>query len=173
MREKFLKYYNLYKGKIFTHIYYRVNFNRALAEDLVSEIFIKAYENFDKFEEDRSENAFSKWIFTITHNHLANHYRDSKSRVDLDEVDNYVSQNGEEEIINDLENSLLYGEVVQELVKLPDNQQELLIMRYINGLSYKKIGDIVDKEEGAVRVAVHRAVKNLYSKISSAKTSKK
>ncbi|TAL19526.1 sigma-70 family RNA polymerase sigma factor, partial [Patescibacteria group bacterium] len=71
--EKFRKFYETHFNKIYRFVLFRVG-NRELAEDLVSEIFVKALKAFPSYDESRSR---SSWIFTIARNHLINHYRSS------------------------------------------------------------------------------------------------
>ena len=80
-QKKFKHYYCQYKDKIFTYFYYRVNFNQALAEDLTSDVFIKALKAFKRFEADKS---FQAWIYAIARNHLINHYRVATREVQLE-----------------------------------------------------------------------------------------
>ena len=67
MAGDFLKHYNQYKDKIFNYFWYRLNFNRAEAEDMTQDVFLKALDNFDKFDPDRS---FQAWIYTISKNYI-------------------------------------------------------------------------------------------------------
>src|SRR6056297_1297796 len=79
----FLGFYKQYSNKIYNYFFYRVNFNDEVAEDLTSEVFLKAYKHFDSFDQSQS---FQAWIFSIAHNHLANYYRDSKIHFSLDQL---------------------------------------------------------------------------------------
>ena len=83
--KEFLDNYNKYKDKIYTYLWYRLNFNSALAEDLCSEVFLKAFKNFNNFTET---GTFQAWIYIITKNHLANYYRQANREVDLEVIKN-------------------------------------------------------------------------------------
>ena len=75
MKSEFERFYRENIDRIHRYIFFRVGRNRDVAEDLVSEIFMKAHKAFDTFDEKVSKSA---WIYRIAHNHLANHYRDQK-----------------------------------------------------------------------------------------------
>jgi len=159
--KKFLEYYENYKNKIFNYFWYRVNFDRDLAEDLTSEIFLKAYDKYDQYDPHR---PFQSWIFAIAHNHLVNFYKSASRSTPLDGVINTLkieNQNIEDRL--DLEN------IVQEISNLPDYQKEVLTLRYINQLSNNEIAEILGKDETTIRVAIHRALNLLKDKLKEKK----
>lgn len=166
----FEKFYQIHFDKIYRFVFFRVGGNKELAEDLVSEIFIKALKNFDDYEEEKSKSA---WIFTIARNHLANHFRDASKRVDIsleaidsethleiesqDKVKTNLLADGFEQFVKkDAERELL-----QTLEKLPEYQRRLVTMKYLVGYSYSEMGEILGMSEGAAKVATHRAMKEL------------
>jgi RNA polymerase sigma-70 factor, ECF subfamily len=157
----FLKHYNQYKDKIFTFFLYRVNFNRAIAEDLTSEAFIKALENFDSFDENRS---FQAWIYTIAGNHLKNYYRTCNREVDLE-----YAKDKTREFHNSLNASLELEAIMEKIHMLETYHKEVLLLRFVDGLSNTEIADVLEKDEGAVRVQVSRALGVLREKLEARK----
>lgn len=153
----FTQNYHQFKDKIFNYFWYRVNFNRELAEDLTSEVFIKAMKNFTSFKVSQS---FQAWIFTIAHNHLVDHYKKKKRDVSLEDI--LEMADGDKKAI---ENKVFVKEVIVEIERLPDYYQEVVTLKYINGLTTKEMSEILEKEEGAIRTALSRAVKELKGKI--------
>lgn len=152
-KEQFLAYYNQYKHKIYNYFLYRVNFNRETAEDLTSDVFLKALKKIDTYDENQS---FQAWILTIAHNHLVDHYKSQKKQVALEEVFD-LSGSGKK----DMENQVVVHELLEQVQKLPDYYREVVVLKHINGLNTREIADILKKEEGAVRTALHRALKFL------------
>ena len=166
--DRFIAYYNDHKDKIFTYLMYRLNFDQALAEDLLMDIVLRAYENFNKF--DPEKGSFKTWIFTLAHNHLLNFWRDNqkKKTVSLEnleeegvftavtEADNPVSQ--------DIENKK-----IQHILSLmKEDEREIIILRYLEELNYGEIAQITGKNEGAIRTSLSRALdrfSDLYKKI--------
>jgi len=157
----FERYYNEFRDKIYSYLYYRCGRNKALAEDLTSEVFMKALEKFHTYKRDKS---FKSWIFTIAHNHLVDHYRSSRTTVDLDRLENLIVSDG------DVKSTLMKriaAEQVRELLKhVNDEEREILLMRYHIELPMKDIADIVDRSEGNVRVIIHRALAKLQKQYS-------
>ncbi|MCU0679083.1 MAG: RNA polymerase sigma factor [Planctomycetes bacterium] len=146
----FLFYYHAYKDKIFTFFFYRVNFNRALAEDLTSEVFLKAFSHFSHFEPNRS---FQAWIYRIAHNHLCNHYRSASREVDLAQAGNM-----DHDIRRQCETNLELVRIIKVMYGLEPYFRDVLIFRFVDGLSNSEIASLLDKEEGAVRTQISRAL---------------
>ena len=74
----FLPYYNEFFEKVYRYIFFRSGRNKELAEDLTSEIFMKALENFESFDRTR---PFAVWIYRIAHNHLTDFYKKAKRQI--------------------------------------------------------------------------------------------
>ncbi|MEK7528752.1 MAG: RNA polymerase sigma factor [Patescibacteria group bacterium] len=151
----FLGFYNEYKKKVFNYILYRVSFDRDLAEDLTSEIFLKSYANFDRFDENRS---FKTWIFTIAHNHLVNYYASKRPSVSLDDIQELEAGI---DYVREIDQKLTTARLLKLLKTLPLPQQEVIMLRYVNDLSYSEIAVILEKDEGTVRTALSRALDSL------------
>jgi RNA polymerase sigma factor (sigma-70 family) len=150
---EFIQNYEKYKDKIYTFIMYRVNFNRAIAEDLSSEIFIKAFKNFEGFDRDK---PFGAWIYAIARNHLANHYRSQKFDTDLEKAVNLsVDMRRQMEINSELE------EVMEKIQRLDSYSKDVLLLRYVDGLENNEIAEILGKDEGTIRTQLSRALKKL------------
>jgi RNA polymerase sigma-70 factor (ECF subfamily) len=155
---QFLKNYQNYKNKILNYFWYRVNFDRELAEDLTSEIFLKAYDKYDQYDPDR---PFQSWIFAIAHNHLVNFYRSSNRTIPLDEAIEIIKTDDVS-----LEDQFDIKRIINEIANLPDYQKEILTLRYINELSHGEIAEIMERDETTIRVAIHRALKMIKDKIT-------
>lgn len=155
MAQEFTQYYEQHKTAIFNYILYRVSFNRETAEDLTSDIFLKAFEAFDRYDRNRS---FKTWIFTIAHNHLVNYYSGKKEALPLEEAVEVVK---ETPISDNVDHRMTVSKILHLVSKLPAEKRELIIMRYVNDLSNSEIASITGKEEGAVRTALSRAVATL------------
>jgi len=149
-KDEFLAYYQDFKDKIFNYFWYRVNFDRPMAEDLTSEVFMKALEHFEDFDRGRS---FQAWIYAIAHNHLLNHYRQGGREVAIDNAEKL----GRDEA-GVIEAKLELERVWLVVRTLPEYCREVLILRHIDGLSNTEIAICLGKEEGAVRVQISRAL---------------
>jgi RNA polymerase sigma-70 factor (ECF subfamily) len=151
----FLSYYNQFKDKIFNYFLYRVGFDRALAEDLTSEVFIKALKNFSGF--DRSKK-FQSWIYAIAHNHLVNHYLQSaKDTIPLEVVEDFLSVPDD----NNFEKKYEADKVLKVIDTMESNDREVLRLKFIDEMSNQEISEIIGKEEGAVRTQISRSLSKL------------
>jgi RNA polymerase sigma-70 factor (ECF subfamily) len=150
--QEFTRYYEEHKKTIFNYLFYRVGFNRDTAEDLTSDVFLKAFQAFDSYDRNRS---FKTWVYTIAHNHLVNYYTGRKDVLPLEEAIEVVK---EIPVSQTVEEKMLKEKILHLVSKLPAAQRELVILRYVNDLSHHEIAQIVGKEEGAVRTALSRAV---------------
>lgn len=165
--QKFADYYQTYFEKIYNYIFFRVGNNRQLAEEFTQDVFMKALENFDSFDEN---SEFKTWIYRIAHNHIIDHYRKKKiTEADLDSVSNMVvaSKAAEETFVKDIEVKMIMGKVTKSLNKLADLQQQLIILRYINEYEIEEIASIVGQDANYVRVNIHRALQKLHSFIKN------
>ena len=154
----FITNYNQYKDKIYTYFLYRVNFNQSLAEDLTSEVFLKAYKHLDDFDNER---PFQSWIYAISHNHLLNYYRTVGRELSIEDVGDIAT-----EFKNKLEASLELEKIVEEIYKMDGYCREVLLLRFVDALDNKEIAKLLNKDEGAVRTQISRALSELRNKIN-------
>lgn len=155
-KDRFRQFYELHFPKIFRFVFFRVGGSRELAEDLTSEIFLKAFNAFDRYDEARSQ---SSWIFTIARNHLANHYRSAGREVTdenfeslpvaADDLEERVAQNEEE------------ARIIRALGQLRPKDAVLIRMKYLDGFSYEEMAASLNRERGALKVATFRAMEEL------------
>lgn len=152
-KNSFLGYYEQYKNKIFVYFFYRVNFNRAIAEDLTSEVFLKALDSFENFDQERS---FQSWIFAIAHNHLVNYYRVSHRETELLE-NQFVSTVELDRIDSNQEVERIFAAIN----KMSDSDKEVLLLRFVDQLSNSEIATLLEKDEGAIRTKMSRSLAKL------------
>lgn len=161
----FEKFYGQHFDKVYRFIFFRCSGNKAQAEDLVSEIFLKALEHFADYDPARSSSA---WIMTIAKNHLKNHWRDRKLTVPLP---GEGAADGEEPEGDArwLKTALVHWQAgvrklqLMELLRGLDNdiEREIVTFHYLFGYNYKEIGEMRAMREGAVKVAAHRGILKL------------
>ncbi|MDG1949270.1 MAG: RNA polymerase sigma factor [bacterium] len=154
-KRAFEHFYHANIDRIYRYVFFRVGRNEAVAEDLVSEIFMKALKNFHKYDEKISKSA---WIYRIAHNHLANHYRDSKPQVDIDDVAYSLQGDDGREVMERVEDSM---HLEEGLDQLSAEDRNLVTMKYLLGYSYKDMASALEKSSDALKVATHRAMKKL------------
>lgn len=160
--KKFIGHYNAFFEKVYRYIFFRVGRNKELAEDLASEIFLKALENFENYDETR---PFAVWIYSIAHNHLIDHYKKLKPEiVDIENATNELKIY--DNAAKELDVKLDMEKVQLVLDKLPNNQKEIVIMKYVNDLTNPEIAEVLDTSEAHVRVLQHRALQALKTNLA-------
>lgn len=152
---EFLKYYQAYKQKIFNYLLYRLSFDRDTAEDLTSEVFIKAYEHFDSYDETK---PFQAWIYTIAHHHFISYLRQKKQTSPIEEAEHKTIPHT---FVDSIDTQLTMQKVMAQMQKLPELEQTILDLRMREGLSHAEIAEIVGKKEVTVRVILSRALGTL------------
>jgi RNA polymerase sigma factor (sigma-70 family) len=154
-KREFTKFYEANVDRIYRYVFFRVAQNDEVAQDLVSEIFIKALKAFDRYDEKISR---SSWIYTIAHNHLANYYRDRKVASDIDEIAYCLKgEDGQDSMEKQESTHLLY----KALDQLGEDDRLLVTMKYLEGYSYKDMAERLDRSHDALKVATFRAMKKL------------
>ena len=161
-KENFGEVYDTYAQKIYQFIYYKT-YNKEIAEDLVSQTFLRALEKLHYF--DPAKGTMSAWLYQIARNIVADHYRARKYTVDIEDVWDLAS---DQNVELDLENREQLEELREVLKKLPGDQRDMLILRIWQDLSYKEIAQILDKTEGACKMMFSRIIAKLRKEISVA-----
>lgn len=168
-KKAFEKFYLTNVDKIYRFVFFRVNKDKELAQDLVSEIFMKALENFTSYDPKISASA---WVFTIAKNHLANYWRDLKPSESLTFKTEEIETENSSLLTASVEHFKQEGlqieiknEVEKLLEQLNPEECELVTFHYLLGYSYTEIAKIKGTSEGVVKVATHRALKKLRQNI--------
>ena len=126
------------------------------AEDVTSETFEAVCRNLGSY---RPGTDFEAWLFTIAHRRVADHFRrwSRRREVELDETVQPAVGGPEESVLA----AERRAEVAGAFRRLRPDQQEVLALRVLGGLSAAQAGAVLGKSEGAVRVAQHRALLSL------------
>lgn len=160
-----------YQGKLFAYLYRLVG-SKEDAEDILQDVFLKAYENLNSYD---SKRKFSSWIYRISHNEAVNYIR-RKSLKKFISWESVVMSKDKLEISsreNGVDKNLLKKEKKQELEKaienLPFKYKQILILRYFSEKSYQEISEILGKPMNTVGTLISRAKEKLYFKMKKRK----
>lgn len=154
--DAFGRLYDLYVARVYRHIYYRVG-NVKDAEDLTQQVFLKAWQAIGKFR--KTASPFPAWLMRIGHNLVIDFYRSRKDTTYLDMEDTFAgSSAGPAQLA---EESIDRQEIRKAILQLPGDQQQVVMMSFIEGFSYGEIAAAMGKKEGNIRVIMHRALKRL------------
>jgi RNA polymerase sigma-70 factor, ECF subfamily len=154
--EAFGELYEQHLAAIYRYVFYRVG-QVAEAEDLTELVFLKAWQALGQYR--RRDVPFSAWLYRIAHNVVIDRYRSHRDMVPLDDqTDLHDPAAGLEEWIIGLEMSEV---LAQAIAQLPPDHQQVLVLRFINGLNHTETSRVLGRSEEAVRVLQHRALNEL------------
>ncbi len=156
----FAEIYNLYFKKIYKFIYFRVGHKEA-AEDLAEDVFVKA---FEKIKTINNNNSFDAWLYQIARNKIIDYYREKKSTIALEEVENTLEY--ETNVIDAVDLKDRQKALLKMMKELGTEQQAVLKLKFLEDFSNKEIAELLNKNEGAIRVIQHRAITKLQELIN-------
>lgn len=141
-------------NRIYNYIFYRTG-NQNDAEDITARVFYRAVGHIKYYR--NTGVPFSAWLFRIAHNLVANWHRDQKQLNEVpleDYMPHQHQEHPETEIIHNIENENLLA-IIR---KLPEERQELLILKFVEHLSNAEIAVILRRSEGAIKSLYHRTL---------------
>jgi RNA polymerase sigma-70 factor (ECF subfamily) len=153
--DAFGRLYDIYADRIYRHIYYRTN-NVEDAQDLTQEVFMKAWQALPKYK--KSKTPLLGWLFTISHNRVIDYYRTKKDHAYIkDEIITDTNKSPEKLV----EAQFTQQELRRVILQLPEDQQQVILLGFIEGLGYGEIAATLNKTEGNIRVITYRALKKM------------
>ncbi|MCU0465808.1 MAG: sigma-70 family RNA polymerase sigma factor [Anaerolineae bacterium] len=159
--------YERYVKRIYNYIYFRTG-SPYDAEDLTARVFTRAMAHIGQYT-DRGL-PFQAWLYRIAHNLTANWHRDQGRRKVIP-LEDYITG----ELIGDSPDHLVEDEEELETLRaavrrLPEDRQQLLLLKFVDGLSNAEIGHIMDKTEGAIKSLYHRTLTALRDELQGRAT---
>jgi len=156
---EFSELYRAHLKDVYSYCYYRVS-NHHDAEDLTEQTFLQAYRHFERARREGEGRPLRPWLIRIAHNLAANHYRDRsrKPQSPLDESTPIATTHTTEEIAEGRDE---LARILAGVTRLPDERREALIMRFALGMDNREIARAMGKTDGATKVLIHRAIKQL------------
>ncbi len=157
--DAFGQLYERYVDKIYNYMYYRTG-SHYDAEDLTAKVFYQALMHVKRYVERGL--PFSAWLYRIAHNLVANWYR-SKNRqvINLDEMTASALQHPGEIPEKSFEHQDEQRLLLRLIRRLPEDRQQLVILKFVNQLSNQEIGQIMGRSEGAIKSLYHRTLLTL------------
>ena len=156
-RAAFGALYRRYLDRVYGYAFYLLGDHHD-AEDATERTFLSALDAIVRF---RNEGAtFRSWLFRIAHNQIANALR-SRSRRRATPLD------GVADLVADADPAREAGaaddarRLRRALAELSEDRRQVIVLRFVDGLSTREIGAVLDRSEGAVRVLQHRALRDL------------
>ena len=155
----FSELYRTHLRDVYSYAYYRIG-NHHDAEDLTEQTFLQAYRHFERAMREANGRPLRPWLIRIAHNLAANYYRDRSRRPQTNLADAEVlsSLHPTEEVVEGREE---VQEVLAGVSELPDDRRDALVMRFALGMDNREIARALGRSEGATKVLIHRAIKQL------------
>jgi RNA polymerase sigma-70 factor (ECF subfamily) len=148
--------YDGYIERIYRYIYFRVT-DEETAEDLTSQVFSKAWENLDRYKP--SGAPFIAWLYTIARNAVIDHFRTRKETVGLDEIASLSSAGPSPDELVELH---FETEALRDALKsLTDEQQQVVVLKFIAGMTTDEIAKQLGKRPSAIRALQMRGLQAL------------
>lgn len=132
----------------------RMTIDRALAEDLTQNVFLRVI----KYRTSYREGAkFQAWIYQVARNVFSDYYQTVKNRhsnfVDVEKIGDHISESEENEIQQEKEILLQ-----RSMARLTDEQRELLVLTRFQHMKYEEVAELMDTTVANIKVKVHRAI---------------
>jgi RNA polymerase sigma-70 factor (ECF subfamily) len=164
--EEFAALYRTHMRDLYSYAYYRIG-NHHDAEDLVEQTFLQAYRHFERAQRESDGRPLRPWLLRIAHNLAANHYRyrSRRPQTSLEESGPVAALHSTEELVSGRDE---LARVLEGVKRLPDDRREALIMRFALGMDNREIARALGRTDGATKVLLHRAIKQLESLVALA-----
>lgn len=150
--------YERYLTKIYNYVYYRTG-SVEDAEDLSARVFFRAMSHIGTYT-DRGV-PFQAWLYRIAHNLVANWHRD-RNRRKIIPLNDYIASTLRSDAPDETaEDNDERGRLLAAIRHLPEDRQQLLILKFVQRLPNAEIGVIMNRTEGAVKSLYHRTLVTL------------
>jgi RNA polymerase sigma factor (sigma-70 family) len=154
LSHSFLSLYDRYFNDVYRYVYVKTG-NKWDAEDIVSETFRKAFEKIHSLKNNTNPKS---WLMSIARNNVIDFYRKKKGVLVGDELELYLSPIPFED---PLEESDEIECLKKSLIQLSKEDMEIVNLRYFADMKFKDMADILNKEDGAIRVKSSRITKKI------------
>jgi RNA polymerase sigma-70 factor (ECF subfamily) len=156
--EAFGELYDRYVDMVFRYIHFRVG-TRPQAEDLTSETFTRALRRICSVTWQGRD--FGAWLVTIARNLIADHYKSSRYRLEISTADMLDADRAQDGPENDVLDAMTSATLLEAVKKLNAEQQECIVLRFLQGLSVAETAQAMGKNDGAIKALQYRAVRTL------------
>jgi RNA polymerase sigma-70 factor, ECF subfamily len=155
----FSELYRTHLRDVYSYAYYRVG-NHHDAEDLTEQTFLQAYRHYERALRESDGRPLRPWLIRIAHNLAANYYRDRARRPEsaIEDAAVISAPHTTETLVEGREE---LEQILAGVQQLPDDRREALIMRFALGMDNREIARAMGRTDGATKVLLHRAIKQL------------
>jgi RNA polymerase sigma-70 factor (ECF subfamily) len=157
--DEFSALYEAHLKDVYSYAYYRVG-NHHDAEDLTTQTFLQAYRHFERAQRESAGRPLRPWLIRIAHNLAANHFRNRSRRpqTPIDDTTMLSALHTTEDLVEGRDE---LKRILAGVEELSGDRREALIMRFALGMDNREIARALGRTDGATKVLLHRAVKQL------------
>lgn len=159
----FTDLYRTHLRDVYSYAYYKVG-NHHDAEDLTEQTFLQAYRHFERARRESDGRPLRPWLIRIAHNLALNFYRDRSRRPEspLEQAELIAAPHDTEQVVLGRER---LAEVLKGIDRLPADRREALVMRFALGMDNREIARALGRTDGATKVLIHRAIRQLEEEV--------
>ncbi len=152
--------YDLYVRRVYRYLLSRTG-DGAVAEDITAETFLAALEALPRYHH---RGRFASWVFAIARNRARDHFRRRRGQVALDDAEQVPDE-------ADLLQGAVQGErsaaLARKIAALPEEERELIRMRYVADLSFADMASLLGRREDAVKKSLYRLLARLQDRLEA------
>jgi RNA polymerase sigma-70 factor (ECF subfamily) len=156
--QAFAQLYDLYVQPVYRYLLSKIG-NQQEAEDITAQTFLAALQGFPRY---MHRGNFAAWLFSIARNKMADYYRRQRNHRSLEEGGGNPAGTAWMQDVIRTERALDLSELIN---KLPEDEQELLRLRFVAQMRFREIASLNGKNESAVKKAVYRLLARLQSQL--------
>lgn len=161
-RRAFDRLYRRYLDRVYSYAFYQLGDHHD-AEDATERTFLAALAAIDRFSDEGS--TFRAWLFRIAHNAIANSHRARRRRRTQPITDARLHAAPGADPAGVVARADQQREIRDALARIPVERRQAILLRFVDGLSAREIGAVLDRSEGAARVLLHRALRDMAAEL--------
>lgn len=154
-KDSFGAIYNYYYKQLYRYCQFNLR-DAVLAQDIVQETFLRAWKGIGKFSFSDG-GTMQAFLYRIARNLIIDHSRRKKT----EKLEDHEYIEAESQFEDDIDRNTDRGKLKQALVKLPEKDRQIVILRYFEEMSFQEISKVIKVREGALRVRIHRILEKL------------
>ncbi|RIK41190.1 MAG: RNA polymerase subunit sigma-70 [Chloroflexi bacterium] len=154
--------YLLYADRVYRFLAVRLG-NAEVAEEVTAQVFLRLIEKIDRYQLAPKDNAaiFTAWLYRLAYNKMVDVLRRQKhhQQVSIQVAAEVVPQG---QLMSEIvEERIEFEQVMEKLQLLNEPQRQVILLRFVEGLSIAETAQIMDKSEGAIKALQHRSLESL------------
>lgn len=155
---EFGELYLLYAQPVFRYLFSRIG-NLSEAEDATAQTFLAALERFPKY---RHDGYFASWLFSIARNKAMDYFRNRRKETPLEEAE-FIPADGN--MLQQVIKTERIAALSKPIRALPEEEQELIRLRFVAELSFAEIGHLLGQKEDTVKKSTYRLLARLKAQL--------